>query len=149
MHRMELTLRKPLPGSQERHSGAHGDGRAHALCDHEDAKAPEALCPLPWLCDHLLQGPGTPAEAAFCHSDLAANLMCPGSEARSHPHSPRSTEAERPLASSLGPGKRVLTIWRPHSEGQERLRGDQLLMADSLPLLPESLGLGQGWYPKL
>lgn len=79
VHRMELTLQNHCLAARERPSGAHGDGRAHSLCDREDAKAPEAVCPLPWLCDHLLQGPVIPADAGFCHSDLAANLRCQGS----------------------------------------------------------------------
>lgn len=105
MRRMELTLRNRCLAARRGTRAPAG----LALCDHEGAKAPEALCPLPWLWDQLLQGPGTPAEAAFCPSDLAANLLCQGSEARSHPHSPGRTEAERPLASSLGPGTRVVS----------------------------------------
>lgn len=51
-----------------------------------------------------------------------------------------------PPASSLGPSKLVLIIWRPHREGRERLIDGELLMADFL--ISRTPGAWAGVVPK-
>lgn len=82
-------------------------------------------------------------------SDLMVKCICQGSQAGPFPVAPSRAEAERPLASSPGPGLLVLIIWRPLCEGRgvRGIHGRQNSQNPqySTPLISqEAWGLGRG-----